>query len=229
VDRYRWLATVLAIVFVAVLSSFGLAHGAAALTLPLAGPPAPSDPFEAEEEDEGLAGELEEEDEEEAADDCEFEDEAQEEACEEAEEERELEAEEAEECRLESAEATVAALPGRNQVRLTVRYRTFQSSAVAIDLGLRGPKGSLDLGTDTGHFGRSGTFHATESLSDGQMTRVLAAREFSVGMHAINTPGFCGESFERHLSARKEAGAGFQWSDPTASRRAKASRAGRAS
>jgi hypothetical protein len=228
VDRYRWLATFLAIVFVAVLGSFGLARGAAALTLPLAGPPAPSGAIEAEEEDEAEADDLagEEEDEEEVADDCEFEDEAQEEACEEAEEERELEEEEAEECRLESAEATVAALPGRNQVRLTVRYKTFEPSAVAIDLGLRGPKGSLDLGTDTGHFTRAGAFHATESLSDQQMTRALAAREFTVEMHAINTPGFCGDNFERHLSARREAGAGFQWSDPTASRRAKASRAG---
>lgn len=221
-DRYRWLTTFLAIVFFAVLSSFGLSR-AVALTLPVAGPPAPPGAVEAEEDEAEEEGEAGDDEGEEEADDCEFADEAQEEACEEAEEEREIEEAEAEECRLESAEATVAALPGRNQVRLTVRYKTFEPSAVAVDLGLRGPKGTLDLGTDTGHFARSGSFHATESLTDPQMARALAAREFSVELHAINTPGFCGEDFERHLSARKNTGAGVQWSDPTAARRAKAS------
>ncbi len=229
-DRYRWLAAFLAIVFVAVLSSFGLARGAAALTLPSA-PQAAASAFEPEEE-----GEEEAEDEseagdeagEEALDDCEFEDEAREEACEEAAEEREAEEAEAEECRLESAEATVTALPNHNQVRLTVRYKTFEPSAVAIGLSLHGAKGGLDLGNENARFGRSGAFHAAETLSDQQMARALAAREFTVALHAINTPGFCGEEFERHLSARKSAGSGVQWSDPTAVRRAKASRAGHA-
>lgn len=224
-DRLRWLAAFLAIVFVAVLSSFGLTRNAMALTLPPAGPPGHPGPIEIEEEESEDEGEAGDDEGEEEADDCESEDEAEEEACEEAEEEREEEELEAEECRLESAEATVAALPGRNQLRLTVRYRAFEPSAVAIDLGLRGGKGTLDLGTDTGHFGRSGTFHATESLSAAQMARALAAREFSVGIQAINTPGFCGDDFARHLTSRKNAGAGFLWSDPTASRRARASRA----
>jgi hypothetical protein len=56
------------------------------------------------------------------------------------------------------------------------------------------------------------------------MERAMAAREFTVGIYAVNTPDFCHQSFERHLTARKGAGAGMQWSDPGAVRRAKAAR-----
>lgn len=226
-ERFRWLLAFVAIVFVAVLGAMGAARGAAAQDVPVAAPSATFAPFEAEEEDEGEEGEEESNDGEEEADDCEFEDEALEEACEEAQEEREAEEAKAEECRLESAEATVSALPGRNQVRLTVRYKTFEPSAVAIDLGLRGGKGALDLGTETARFGRSGTLRSTQTLTDPQMARTMAATEFTVGMHAVNTPSFCSDAFEQHLTARKPAGAGLQWSDPTAARRAKASRASR--
>lgn len=182
---------------------------------------------EAEEED-GLEAEAAEDDEVAAAEDCESDDQAAEEACEErleAKEEAEVEAEEAAECRLDSAEATVTAVPARNQLRLTVRYRAFEPSAVAIGLGLRGGRGALSLGTDTAHFGDSGTLHATESLTDAQMTRALAARELTVAIQAIDTPRYCGEEFERHLTSRREAGGSVRWSDPTAARRAHADRA----
>lgn len=227
-DRFRWLAALLAIVFVAVLGAMGAARNAAAAEIPAAatsGIFTQFAPFEAEEEDEAEEAEDEGEDGEEEADECEFEDEAREEACEEKREERELEEAEAEECRLESAEATVAAVPSRNQLRLTVRYRAFEPSAVTIDLALRGGRGALDLGTDTAHFGSSGTVHSTQTLSDPQMAKAMAAREFTVGVQALNTPSFCGQAFERHLTARRGAGNGLQWSDPTAARRAKASRA----
>jgi hypothetical protein len=221
VDRLRWLAALaIAILSIAVLA-VGPAHNAAAAqALPAAGPAA-FGPFEPEEEDEA---EEEGEEAEEEADKCEYEDEALEEACEERQEEKEVETAEAEECRLESAEATVAAVPGRNQLRLTVRYKIFEPSAVAIGLGLRGPRGALQLGSETAHFGRSGTLHSTRTLTAPQMARALAAREYTVAVHALNTPGFCGGLFERHLTARKGAGAALQWSDPTAARRAKASR-----
>ena len=222
-ERFRWLAAFLAIVFVAALGSFGLARGAAALTLPVAGSSAASGAFELEEEDEGESEDGDEGGDE--ANSCEFADEAEEEACEEAEEDREVEEAEAEECRIEGAEATVAAVAGRNQVRLTVRYKTFEPSVVAVELGLRGGRGTLDLGTDTARFGRSGTLHSTRTLTDPQMARAMAAREFTVGLQAVNTPDFCNDAFERHLTARNGAGAGTQWSDPTAARRAKASRA----
>jgi hypothetical protein len=225
VERFRWLLTFVLIVFVAVLGAMGSVRAAAA--------PAAAAPSAFEEEDEWGwewdEGDAEaSQDEGEAADECEFDDEAREEACEEALEEKEIEAAEAEECLLDSAEATVAAVPGRNQLRLTVQYKTFEPSAVAIDLGLRGGKGALDLGSDTVRFGRTGTLRTTETLSDPQMERALAAKEFTVGIYALNTPDACRQSFERHLTARKGAGAGMQWSDPGATRRAKAARAARA-
>ena len=232
-EHFSRLLTFLAIVFVAVLGAMGSVH-AAAESPPAAGTSAavPFDLEEVEEED----GEWEwdegpeeaGEDEGEAPDECEFADEAAEEACEEALEEEEAEEAEAEECRLDSAEATVDALPGRNLVRLTVRYRTFEPSAVAIDLGLRGGKGALDLGSETERLSRSGTLHTTETLSDQQMGRAMAAKEFTVGMYALNAPDSCRQGFERHLTARKGAGAGLHWSDPGAARRAKAARAARA-
>src|SRR4051794_23584865 len=111
----------------------GSVHANAAPSQPLAGASAAPDPlaFDAAEEDdwewEWDEGEAEaSQDEGEAPDECEFDDEAREEACEEALEEREVEEAEAEDCRLDSAEATVAAAPGRNKVRLTVRYKTFE-------------------------------------------------------------------------------------------------------
>jgi hypothetical protein len=233
VDRFRLVLPFLVIACVAVLGALGPVRGAAALPPPPGGPVASAGQFDPEEheeegEDEGESGDEEGEgagdQREEEADDCEFDDEALEAACEEAEEEKEAEAAAAEECRLQSVEATVAAVPGRNQVRLTVHYKTFEPSAVAIELRSRGGKGGLDLGTDTAHFGRAGTFHSTRTLSGPQMARAMAAREFSIGFHAVNTPGFCGKDFERHLTSRHGAGNGPQWSDPSAARRAKASR-----
>jgi hypothetical protein len=175
-------------------------------------------PAEDDEEDEGEEGETGDEIE---ANDCESDDEAAEEACEEreeAEEEKDLEEEElAEECRVEGAEATVTAVPARNQVLLTVEYRTFAPSAVSVELGLRGGKGPLDLGVEKAHFGRHGTLHATKTVSDADMSRVLVAKEFTVGVQAVNTPRFCGGLFERHLTAHH----GSRWLDPTAARRQK--------
>jgi hypothetical protein len=235
VDRYRWLATlVLAIVAVAALIG---ARSAAALTPPPFDEPpvaetmiAAANPVVVEEDDEAEEAEGDDEGEEEAVD-CESDDQAAEEACEEAleaKEETEAEAAEAEECRLDSAEATVSAVPGRSEVRLTVRYRTYEPSAVAVDLRLRGTKGALDLGTSTAHFGPSGTLHSTENLSDAQMIQAMAAREFTVAIQAVNTPHFCREEFERHLTSRQGAGPGLHWADPTAARRAREARAARA-
>jgi hypothetical protein len=167
------------------------------------------DQFDFSGEDEG--------DETEEADRCASDDEAKEEACEERLEEKESEELMASECRLSVAEATVATVPAQDQVRLTVHYRTVEPSAVAVELRLRGAHGPLDLGVDSGHFAESGTFHATEQLSEPEMDRAMAAREFTVGIHAVNSPRFCREIFERHLTAHH----GGRWSDPTAARRAR--------
>jgi hypothetical protein len=218
-----WLGAAAAAVLL--LAGLGCARAAAAQPLPPAGstPLLGHDDFE----EEGDEAEGEEGEEGEEAWECESDDEAAEERCEEEAEQREAEEEEAEECRIEGASATVSALPARDQLRLTVHYTTFQPSAVAVDLQLRSGKGGLDLGTETVRFAHSGSIHSSRTLSDRQLARALAAREFIVGLVAVNTPRFCQGRSDLHLTSRSSAGSSLQWSDPSDGRRAKASRAKR--
>ena len=171
-----------------------------------------------------LAPEDEEEDEEaidETGDDEEAEDESEDgedpviaalKACEGAEdeelcEERVVEEAEAEECLLEDADASVKASPGNGKVRLTVRYRSLEPTAVSVDARLRGGKGGLHLGSDRASFHRSGVFHDTFTLGERQMARALAAKQFAVDLQPVGTPGHC----EVHLTASR-AGAKLRWS-----------------
>jgi hypothetical protein len=154
---------------------------------------------ESEEDDEGEEESGEEAEEEESSS-CEEEpDEEAEEACEIEEEELE----EDEECLLEDASATLTTSPGANQVKLVLRYHSFEPTAVALDTHLRGGKGSLYLGADRARFRRQGVFHDSFKLADKQMTKALAAREFRVDMRAAGTPGYCAlHLVGRHGSSR---------------------------
>jgi hypothetical protein len=125
------------------------------------------------------------------------------EGCEEAEEEAE-----AEECVIEDATARVAADPGNSTVRLTIRYRAFAPASVAIDARLRGAKGGLHLGSSHTRFRRVGVFHDSFGLGEKEMARALAAREFAIDLHAVNTPGYC----RMHLSAQRGAARKLLWS-----------------
>ena len=129
------------------------------------------------------------------------------ESCEEAEEAVE-EAVAAEECVIEDAAATVAANPGNDTVRLTIHYRAFAPAAVAIDARLRGSKGGLHLGADHARFRRSGVFHDSFGLSSKEMVRALAAREFAIELHAVNTPASC----RMELTAHRGGGRKLLWS-----------------
>jgi hypothetical protein len=217
------LAALVAAVLV-LLAALALARGAAFAhaAAPAGGPAAAPAVFVEDDEDEAEEDEFDfagdDESDEEAEDNpCASDNEAKEEACEEKLEEEEAEELMADECRLSAAEATVTSVPGQNEVRLTVRYRTFQPSSVAIELRLRGARGPLDLGVDSARFNRAGTVHLTRELSDAEMERAAAAKEFTVGIHAVNSPRFCRGLYERHLTAHK----GSRWTDPTATRRAK--------
>ncbi len=208
-----WCAFVLTVTCIAAL---WLVRSAGAAPLPaVAGPgnplAGPAIEFEVEEdgEEDGEGGLCEE---------IEAEEEGDEEeeilACEE-----EDEGEASPACLLSSAEATVAAVPGHDQVRLAVRYKTFHPSVVAVDLKLRGGKGTLDLGAETEHFRRTGVLRQSTVLTDAQMARVQAAHEFTVGIEALNTPKYCRGRFDRHLTVRHTAGSALTWSDPTVDER----------
>ncbi len=152
---------------------------------------------EPEEEENEEGEEAENEDEECEAEAKEGED------CEEAEEEAA-----AEECVIEDASAKVAADPGNDTVRLTVRYRAFAAAAVSIDSKLRGSKGSLHLGASHTRFRRAGVFHDSFGLSQKEMAKALAAREFTIDLHAVNTPGYC----RMQLTAQRGGSSKLRWS-----------------
>ena len=108
------------------------------------------------------------------------------EPCEEEEEE-----EEEEECLLEGASAMVSVSRSGGHVRLTVRYRASEPTAVAIDASLRGRKGSLHLGRERVRFHRAGTYRDRFSLGPRQMPKALAARELEVRLRAVGAPAGC--------------------------------------
>lgn len=161
------------------------AASAHAATVPLpAGSTMPTALVDEEGEGESEAGEGEEAEELEG-EVCGAEEEA-EELCEE-----EDETEEAEECLVEDASATVVVVPGKGQVRLTIRYHSFEPTTVAVDARLRNGKGGLHLGSDRARFRRAGTFHDSFDLGAKQMAKALAAHEFEVGLRAVGTPADC--------------------------------------
>lgn len=177
------------------ISLFAVAGPARALSVP-ASPPI----LFGEEAEENEEGEETEGDESEA---CEA-DPEEGESCEEAVEE----AAAVEECVIEDAAATVAANPGNDTVRLTIHYKAFTPAAVVMDARLRGSKGGLHLGADRARFHRAGVFHDSFGLSKKEMVRALAAREFAIELHAVNTPPSC----RMHLTAHRGGGRKLLWS-----------------
>jgi hypothetical protein len=172
------------------ISLFAVAGPARALSAPPILPALAGE--EAEENEEGE--ETEGEENEECALDLE-----EGESCEEAEEVAEVE-----ECVIEDATAAVAANPGNDTVRLTIRYRAFSPTAVAIDARLRGSKGGLHLGADRARFRRAGVFHDSFGLSQKEMVRALSAREFAIELHAVNTPPYCRIQLTAHRGASRK-------------------------
>lgn len=182
------------------LALFAFSAPAQALPLPeLGGPPAP--PSEEADEDAGGEEEPEDEADEEGAFECTIEDEEDVQLCAEIAQEEREEAE-AERCVIEDASARVAANPGNNTVRVTIRYKAYSPAAVAIDAKLRGAKGRLHLGAGRARFRRAGTFHDSFALGEKRMEKALAAREFAIDVQAVNTPRSC----RFHLTAHRGGG-----------------------
>jgi hypothetical protein len=205
--RLAWLLSFLAtLALVAILAMAKSAqaltvapHGSAGATLVAASPfdLEPEAEEEGEDEDEELEG----------AEECE----ADEEACEAGEE-----PEAPSECLLRSAAATILASPAQDRLRLVVRYAAVAPTTVAIDYGLHGSKGALYLGQSRKRFAKAGVFRATETLSEAQMAKVVAAKDFTVQLSPLGAPGFCRHHFDRHLTVRHAAPSGLTWTAPAA-------------
>lgn len=202
--RIAWWASFL--VTVALIAILGLARSAQALTLPAGAAVGPltaaaAAPPIAEDEEEAEASE----DEEFESEECEAEDRAVEAECEE-----EGEAEAPQECLLSSADATVSA--NSDKVRLLLRYTTTSPTALAVDYGLHGAKGSLFLGGEKKRVATKGVLHLTKRLSDAQMTKVLAAKNFTVRFRVAAAPAYCRAFFDRQLDVRRATPSGLSWS-----------------
>ncbi len=202
--RIAWWAAFLAtVVLIALLS---LVRSAQALT-PAGGGEAGAHAGAAaappiwEDEEEAEASEEEELEWEE----CEAEDEAEAVEC-----EAEDAAEAPGECLLSSADATVSA--SRDKVRLRLRVTTTLPTAVAVDYGLHGAKGSLFLGSEKKRVVAASVMHLTKRLSDAQMTKVLAAKNFTVRFRIPAAPAYCRAFFDRQLDVRRATPSGLSWS-----------------
>lgn len=110
-------------------------------------------------------------------------------------------------CQVRQAESTLTTLPGSDQVRLSVRYRTWSPTQVTIGLKLHDHKGSVAIEHSTKHLGAKGVLHLTTKLGAAMMERALTAREFDVSLRAPETPDFCAGALEQRLHSVKHTSA----------------------
>lgn len=158
-----------------------------------------------------------------ASEDAEFEAEASEdeefevEECIEDEEEECVEEEEQgrsvapPECLLSSAEPVVFAASNRDRVRLQIRYETASPTTATVVYGLHGGKGALYLGSEKKHLGKQGVLRLNRDLTEVQMAKVVAAKDFTVRIRVAAAPGWCQALFERQLDLRRATPSGFSW------------------
>ncbi len=115
------------------------------------------------------------------------------------------------ECLLTSFQPTVFASGNSDKVRLQIRYSAAAPVAVKVDYGLHGGKGSLFLGSERKRFGAKGVLRLSRKLTESQMAKVLAARDFTVRLRVLDAPRWCGSYFDRHLDLRRATPRGLTW------------------
>jgi len=115
------------------------------------------------------------------------------------------------ECVLTTLRPTVFAFGDSDKVRLQISYTTTSPASVKVDYGLHGSKGSLFLGSERKRFGRKGVLRVNRKLTEIQMAKVLAARDFSVRLRVLDAPRWCGSYFDRHLDLRRATPRGLTW------------------
>lgn len=195
----------------ALITLFAFAASAPALTHSPAGAPPPAVTAvvaaeEVEEEEDGLETP--------ASDDLELEVEE----CEVNEEdecvEPEADGEAPLECLLSSAEPVIFVSANADRVRLQVRYTSTAPTRVAIAYGLHGSKGSLYLGEEKKRFGKKGVLRLNRGLTEAQMAKVMAAKDFTVRIRILEAPGYCQDYFDRHLTVRRATPSGLSWLQP---------------
>ena len=193
--RFAWgVAFIATLAIVAIL---GLARSAQALPLPIGDPAtAVAAPADEEDEEEAEASEGEEFEECEDAEEC---------------EEDPHNPEAPAECLLSSAQATVFAAANHDRVRLQVRYTTTTPTPVALAYGLHGSKGALYLGGEKKKLSGRGVLRLDTDLTEAQMAKVLAAKNFTVRLRLPAAPHYCQSLFDRQLDVRRALPSGLSW------------------
>lgn len=193
------------LVLLALLALLCFAPAAPALTVPVPIPSVLSDPLAApaEEEEEGEAA-VSEDEEIAVEEECEEEEPGE---CAEDSSGPEAPAE----CLLTTVQPTVFAFGNSGKVRLQIRYATASPTFVKVDYGLHGSKGSLFLGSKRKRFGRNGVLRLSRKLTESQMAKVLAARDFTVRLRVLDAPRWCGSYFDRQLDVRRATPHGLTW------------------
>jgi hypothetical protein len=202
--RFAWTVSFLATLALVAILSLARSAQALSVTTPPPGLPATaaaSQLEEDEEEAEGGEGEFEAEECEEGAD-------GEEECVGEGNDGAEV----PRQCLLSSAHATIAASTGNGRLRMQVRYSISSPATVAVEYGLHGRRGSLFLGDERERFAKRGVLHLTKRLTDAQMTKVVAAKGFTVRLHVLVAPSYCHPFFDRQLDVRRMTPRGPVWS-----------------
>jgi hypothetical protein len=115
------------------------------------------------------------------------------------------------ECVLSSAQATAFAAANHDRVRLQIRYTATAPTAVTVDYGLHGRKGALFLGSEKKRLGRKGVLRLTKNLTEPQMAKAMAAKEFTIRLRVPEVPRYCASLFERQLDLRQAIPSGLAW------------------
>ncbi|MBN9624578.1 MAG: hypothetical protein J0H06_16875, partial [Actinobacteria bacterium] len=114
-------------------------------------------------------------------------------------------------CVLRVARARVFAYTKLDKARLVIHYTTYKPAAVTVAYSLTGSKGSLQLGSATGKFGRAGVFRLPVSLGAAEKAKLTAAKSFAVRFRIPKTPSSCGRYYTKRLTIPKKISGQTVW------------------
>lgn len=106
------------------------------------------------------------------------------------------------ECLLRTAEPSIVAQLNQGKLRLSLRYTTRTPTRVGVHYWLKGSKGSLQLGSTSGHLGSQGVLHLSRHLDEREIAKVRAARVFIVDLDVPAAPSSCNQFLTLRLAAK---------------------------
>jgi hypothetical protein len=114
-------------------------------------------------------------------------------------------------CVLRVARARVFVYTKKDKARLVIHYTSYRPARVTVDYGLRGPKGSLKLGSAAATFRKAGVFRLPEPLDARAIAKVRAAKSFVVRFRIPKTPSSCARFYAKRLTIPKRISGQTVW------------------